>query len=148
VCFYAYFYFRIALTEAGAGSMICCHVIWYLNLFSLNWITNFDDSYHKSCGLKSNCWPSDPIPHDLNQIVIWFASHWCFGVVDRWQEGDPVCRKPDSGMPKVYLWGANITWSILGRLGQEGKGENYQVCSVQYCVQQLCTVRCTHIWTD
>ena len=30
----------------------------------------------------------------------------------------------------------------------EGKGENYQVCSVQYCVQQLCTVRCTHTWTD
>jgi len=30
----------------------------------------------------------------------------------------------------------------------EGKRENYQVCSVQYCVQQLCTVRCTHIWTD
>jgi len=30
----------------------------------------------------------------------------------------------------------------------EGKGENYQVCSVQYCVQKLCTVRCTHIWTD
>ena len=27
----------------------------------------------------------------------------------------------------------------------EGKGGNYQVCSVQYCVQQLCTVRCTHI---
>ena len=27
----------------------------------------------------------------------------------------------------------------------DGKGENYQVCSVQYCVQQLCTVRCTHI---
>jgi len=25
----------------------------------------------------------------------------------------------------------------------EGKRENYQVCSVQYCVQQLCT----HIWT-
>ena len=31
---------------------------------------------------------------------------------------------------------------------REGKGENYQVCSVQYCVQQLCTVQCTHIWTD
>jgi len=30
----------------------------------------------------------------------------------------------------------------------EGKGENYQACSVQYCVQQLCTVWCTHIWTD
>ena len=27
----------------------------------------------------------------------------------------------------------------------EGKGENYQVCSVQYCVQQFCAVRCTHI---
>ena len=30
----------------------------------------------------------------------------------------------------------------------EAMRENYQVCSVQYCVQQLCTVRCTHIWTD
>jgi len=33
----------------------------------------------------------------------------------------------------------------------EGKRENYQVCSVcfvQYCVQQLCTVQCTHIWTN
>jgi len=26
--------------------------------------------------------------------------------------------------------------------------ENYRVCSVQYCVQQLCTVQCTHIGTD
>jgi len=32
----------------------------------------------------------------------------------------------------------------------EGERENYQVCSVQYCVQvqQLCTVQCTHIRTD
>jgi len=30
----------------------------------------------------------------------------------------------------------------------EGKRENYQVCSVQYCVQQLCTVQCTHTWAD
>jgi len=28
--------------------------------------------------------------------------------------------------------------------GLEGKRENYQVCSLQYCVQQLCTVQCTH----
>jgi len=28
----------------------------------------------------------------------------------------------------------------------EGKGENYQLCSVQYCVQQLCTVQCTHTY--
>ena len=27
----------------------------------------------------------------------------------------------------------------------EGKRENYQVCSVQYCVQQLYTMNCTHI---
>jgi len=27
----------------------------------------------------------------------------------------------------------------------EGKRENYQVCSEQFCVQQLCTVQCTHI---
>jgi len=30
----------------------------------------------------------------------------------------------------------------------EGKRENYQVCSVQYCVQQLYTVNCIHTWTD
>jgi len=30
----------------------------------------------------------------------------------------------------------------------EGRGGNCQVCSVQYCVQQLCTVRCTDIWTN
>jgi len=30
----------------------------------------------------------------------------------------------------------------------QGKRGNYQVCSVQYCVQQLCRVQCTHIWTD
>jgi len=27
----------------------------------------------------------------------------------------------------------------------EGKRENYQVCSVQYCAQQLCTVPSTHL---
>jgi len=30
----------------------------------------------------------------------------------------------------------------------EGKRENYEVCSVQYCVQQLYTVQCTHTWMD
>jgi len=30
----------------------------------------------------------------------------------------------------------------------EGERENYQVCSVQYSVQQLYTVNCTRIWTD
>jgi len=27
----------------------------------------------------------------------------------------------------------------------DGKRENYQVCSVQYYAQQLCTLQCTHI---
>jgi len=31
---------------------------------------------------------------------------------------------------------------------QKANRENYQVCSVQYCVQQLHTAQCTHIWTD
>ena len=41
-------------------------------------------------------------------------------------------------------------WPIATKFGDclEGKRENYQVCSVQYCVQQLYTVNCTHIWTD
>ena len=30
----------------------------------------------------------------------------------------------------------------------EGKRLNYQVSSVQYCVQQLYTMNCTHIWTE
>ena len=30
----------------------------------------------------------------------------------------------------------------------DGKRENYQVCSVEYCVQQLYTVNCTHLWTE
>jgi len=30
----------------------------------------------------------------------------------------------------------------------EGQRESYQVCAVQYCVQQLYTVSCTHIWTE
>jgi len=40
--------------------------------------------------------------------------------------------------PQIDIIGAVvIVWRV--------KGGNYQVCSVQYCVQQLCTVRCTHI---
>jgi len=34
---------------------------------------------------------------------------------------------------------------LLGAVCLESKRENYQICSVQYCVQQLCTVKCTHI---
>jgi len=41
-------------------------------------------------------------------------------------------------------WGSHCTLPQNGDC-LEGKGENYQVCSVQYCVRQLCIVQCTHI---
>ena len=39
-------------------------------------------------------------------------------------------------------------WSNDDCLVLVGKRANCQVCSVQYCVQQLCIVQCTRIWTD
>jgi len=43
--------------------------------------------------------------------------------------------------PQINIIGTMmIVWRV--------RTENYQVYSVQYCMQQLCTVQCTHIWTD
>jgi len=43
-----------------------------------------------------------------------------------------------SPFPQIDIIGARmIVWTL------EGKRETYQVCS-QYCVQQMCTVQCTH----
>ena len=40
--------------------------------------------------------------------------------------------------PQIDIIGdVMIVWRV--------RGKTYQVCSVQYCVQQLCTVRCTDI---
>jgi len=52
---------------------------------------------------------------------------------------------------KDYLLQVPFPWSRHYRSSDnclEGKRGNYQVCSVQYCVQQLCAVQCIHIWTD
>jgi len=34
---------------------------------------------------------------------------------------------------------------VIGTMMIGAKRENYHFCSVQYCVQQLCTVQCTHM---
>jgi len=61
---------------------------------------------------------------------------------------------PGEPVPEENLWTlwckrrlteADTPTIRLGATCLEGKGENYQVCSVQYCVQPLCTVRCTHM---
>ena len=60
----------------------------------------------------------------------------------------PIARLPDFEKEVILQTDAcsdGIGAIILQEESVEGKGENYQVCSVQYCVQQLCTVRCTHI---
>jgi len=73
----------------------------------------------------------------------------------------PAVRKPAPQNTKTHSFTFRSTWSISLRKTSsplpsnrhhrscgdrlEGKGGNCQVCSVQYCVQQLCTVRCTHI---
>jgi len=36
-----------------------------------------------------------------------------------------------------HHWNNDIVWMVRER--------KYQACSVQYCVQQLCTVKYTHI---
>jgi len=66
----------------------------------------------------------------------WFTHKW-----------SPISYSSSAGQRKhAGLPSNRHHWSSGDCL--EGKGENYPVCSVQYCVQQLCTVRCTHIWTD
>jgi len=42
--------------------------------------------------------------------------------------------------PQIDIIGAVMNNDCL-----ESKMENYQVCCVQYCVQQLCTVQGTHM---
>jgi len=73
-------------------------------------------------------------------IISWFCMWWR----PRWPMGH-------MGHGSRAQW---VTW-VMGHSewpipcsGLEGKRENYQLCSVQYCAPQLCTVQCTHIWTD
>jgi len=57
------------------------------------------------------------------------------GLVLPWQQCDKLCTPPFPSNRHHWSNGDCL----------EGKRENYQVCSVQYCVQQLYTVNCTHI---
>jgi len=47
--------------------------------------------------------------------------------------GDPPTRFPQI----LIIETMTIVWRV--------RGKNYQVCCIQYCVQQLCTVQCTDI---
>ena len=59
-----------------------------------------------------------------------------FPIIDTCLNCEDVARHPP--FPQIDIIGAVvIVWRV--------RGKNYQVCSVQYCVQQLCTVQCTHI---
>jgi len=77
------------------------------------------------------CWPWTVT--EVNYCPVWAA-----GVEGVW------CHLP-SGV--IYPLPSNRHHQSNGDC-LEGRRENYQVCSVQYCVQQLCTEQCTQIWTD
>jgi len=64
-----------------------------------------------------------------------------------------VCNQPRrTTQPPALSDTGNEYWPPFHQIGNDdcvkGKRENYHVCSVQYSMQQLCTVQCTHIWTD
>jgi len=89
----------------------------------------------------------NPKPHPTNPANS--NSNHNLGIADPGNSGSVPCTLPS--------WQHRCWWCCLlpsNRHHQsngdclEGKRENYQVCSVQYCAQQLCTVQCTHIWTD
>ena len=94
----------------------------------------------------------------LYSLCVWF--NVCISIGVRWYSirRCAVCKTRKVWMRFLVQTGIRgiIWWAPLpsNRHHQsngvclEGKRENYQVCSVQYCVQQLCTVQCTHIWTD
>jgi len=55
-----------------------------------------------------------------------------------WGHVEDILLLNNPPFPQIDIIGAVvIVWRV--------RGENCQVCSVQYCVQRLCTVRCTHM---
>ena len=62
---------------------------------------------------------------------------------------DPPLRPPANNSSQFYVYVCAPFPSNRHHRSSgdclEGKMENYQVCSVQYCVQQLYTVNCTHM---
>jgi len=91
----------------------------------------------------------------LNHIMIatldWPATHSC--CTKRYSRlivpslcSTIICEVATMVQGSISLPSNRHHWSNSDCL--EGKRKNYQVCSVQYCVQELCTVQRTHIRTD
>ena len=79
-----------------------------------------------------------------NQWDLWgIVSFSALMLLVGWQGSGSVVVSVLGGFPFPQI---KRQWSNGDCL--ERKRENYRVCSVPYCVQQLCTVQCTHIWTD
>ena len=104
------------------------------------------------------CFPTSPVvlQHYLAKEEIQKTAHWCF--VRATQSNccsaldflSPVPCPPKAPSLKVFSNTCNTSFPSNRHHRSngdclEGKRENYQVCSVQYCVQQLYTVNCTHI---
>ena len=99
---------------------------------------NLQELPSKSCTMLLSCTTSLSLAGKVTVGLALEASHWpCIT--------DPMAYPPRRGQLRLRV----ASFSVVGN-GDclKGKRENYQVCSVQYCVQQLCIVQCTHIWTD
>ena len=87
--------------------------------------------------------------NDLSPFILWHCWWVTFGpqkLLPLLPKGaDPEQLEKKEGREPANL-GSSGKWPppSLNQRSLEGKRENYQVCNVQYCVQQLCTVQCTH----
>jgi len=92
-------------------------------------------------------------PYVIGQAIIFFTCDFFFHHLSLW----PPCVADADIIflpcgfffyllfPRLIPAVADWLSTILPRCGcLEGNRENYQVCSLQYCVQQLYTVNCTH----
>jgi len=84
--------------------------------------------------------------HSVTFILLWWRGHTVSGHATA-----PICCfqcTPYSLRCSCHFPGDHCPLHRSNDDYLDEKRENYHVCSVQYCVQQLCTVQCTHIWTD
>jgi len=102
------------------------------------------------CGNTRHLYRLQNSPDTHFEFFIWYVQV-CFYICIRCSA---LCHnKHDSRCSIQYLLQFQVCgspsnrdhWSKGDHL--EGKRENYWVCSVQYNVQHLCTVQCTHYWT-
>ena len=91
--------------------------------------------------------PTPPLPQGQSPR---FSAHYCCGQMAGWINM-PLGMEVGLGPGDFVLDGPPFPSNRHHQSNGdclEGKREKYQVCSAQYCVQQLYTVNCTHIWTD